>query len=302
MDINLVQEELMKRYLYLYENRELVLSLCINFGIRKDYYNKQIKDNNELIEILKNQKLDDNKDLYDDGISNLLLINSLAKRNLIEPQVYLFAKVSDEIVDAYEEFLFTDKDIENTDLYRHVESLKNNSIFLESVQDLIDKLEERRQKNLHLKRIPTFTVWKILTYVRNKNKDNEAVLEALDRYYNIDRYFLTGIDWDSGYKLLQSDYKYREKMSKIPNSRLMAESNFGGQYSSVISDYSGNEFEKEDDYAAFDFSIEFENKFLNNYSKTNFMKALSSMPMLSCELKRELYQKVKPVIKNKIRK
>ena len=39
-----------------------------------------------------------------------------------------------------------------------------------------------------------------------------------------------------------------------------------------------------------------------NYSKTNFMKELSSMPMLSCELKRELYQKVKPVIKNKIRK
>ena len=43
MDINRVQEELMKRYLYLYDNKELVLALCINYGIRENYYKERIK-------------------------------------------------------------------------------------------------------------------------------------------------------------------------------------------------------------------------------------------------------------------
>lgn len=43
MNINIVQDELMKRYLYLYENKDLILAMCINYGIEKDYYKKQIK-------------------------------------------------------------------------------------------------------------------------------------------------------------------------------------------------------------------------------------------------------------------
>ena len=51
MDINLVQEELMKRYLYLYDNKELILALCINYGIRENYYKELIKNKNELKKI-----------------------------------------------------------------------------------------------------------------------------------------------------------------------------------------------------------------------------------------------------------
>ena len=55
MNNNLVQEELMKSYLYLYENKELFLALCINYEIRKNYYNEQIKKKNELKKnIMKN--------------------------------------------------------------------------------------------------------------------------------------------------------------------------------------------------------------------------------------------------------
>lgn len=79
----------------------------------------------------------------------------------------------------------------------------------------------------------------------------------------------------------------------------MGESNVSGQYSAVICDYPGNEFEEEDDYAAFDWSIEFEEQPSNNYSKTNFMVALVNIPMLPEELKKELYQKVKSSSKNK---
>ncbi len=291
MDINLVQEELIKRYLYLYDNKELILALCISYGIEEKYYKKEIKKVTELLYSIEAEKgHSELKTIQVEMLSSLL---EDLNEGLREPKLYLFAKVNDEIVSAYEEFLFTDQNIEDTVLYKHIEALKNNPIFLESVQDSINGLEERRQKNMHLKRIPTFTVWKILTYVKNKNKNNSVVLEALEKYYNIDRYMLTGIDWKSGYKLLPTDYESGEKLSVFPNSRLIGESNIGGQYSAVICNYPGNEFEEEDDYSAFDWSLEFEEQPLNNYSKTDFMAALKDMPMLSEELKIEIYKKLK---------
>ena len=303
MDINLVQEELMKRYLYLYDNKELILALCINYGIRENYYKEQIKKKNELKKRLRKQlknsktKLDQTMDDYE--IYHLLLSTEEDEKSLKEPKPYLYAKVSDDIINAYEEFLFTDENMQDTNLYKHIEALKNNPVFLEIVQEMINKLEERRPKNLHLKRIPTFTVWKILTYVKNKNKDNATVLDALEKYYNIDRYILTGINWESGYKLLPIDYETGEKLSGFPNSRLIWESNAGGEYSAVISEYPGNEFEEEDNYTAFDWSIEFDEQPSNNCSKTNFMTALASMSMLPEKLKSGMFQKVKALSKSK---
>ena len=291
MDINLVQEELIKRYLYLYDNKELILALCIGYGIEEKYYKKEIKKVTELLYSIEEEK--GHSELKTTQVEMLSSLLEGLNEGLREPKLYLFAKVNDEIVNAYEDFLFTDQNIEDTVLYKHIEALKNNPNFLESVQDSINGLEERRQNNMHLKRIPTFTVWKILTYVKNKNKNNSVVLEALEKYYNIDRYMLTGIDWKSGYKLLPTDYESEEKLSVFPNSRLIGESNIGGQYSAVICNYPGNEFEEEDDYSVFDWSLEFEEQPLNNYSKTDFMAALKDMPMLSEKLKIEIYKKLK---------
>jgi len=223
--------------------------------------------------------------MIDYEIYHLLIFISEHEKNLKEPKPYLFANVNDDIVNAYEEFLFADENIEDTVLYKHIEALKKQPIFLETVQESINALEERRQYNQHLKRIPTFTVWKILTYVKDKNSDNAIVLDALERYYNIDRYMLTGINWESGYKLLPADYESGKEPSQFTNSTLIGESNIGGQYSAVIFDYQGNVFEKEDNYSAYDWSMDFEQQPLNNYAKTNFMAALANMPMLSEELK-----------------
>ena len=86
MDINLVQEELMKRYLYLYDNKELVLALCINYGIRENYYKEQIKKKNELKKSLKRKskqlksKLD--KTMTDPEIYHLILSTAEDEKNL----------------------------------------------------------------------------------------------------------------------------------------------------------------------------------------------------------------------------
>ena len=304
MDNNLIQEELMKRYLYLYDNKELILALCINYGIRENYYKEQIKTKNALKKKLKKQfkqsKENFNQTITNNEIYNLLLSAYEDEKELKEPKPYLYAKVSDDIVNAYEEFLFTDGNIEDTILYKHIETLKNSPKFLETVEESINNLEERRQKNKYLKKIPTFTVWKILTYVKNKNKDNATELKALEKYYNIDRYIITGVNWESGYKLCEADYESGEKLSKLPNPRLIGESNIGGEYNAVIFDYPGNELEEEDDYSVFDLGILLDEQPSYNYSKTNFMSALANMPMLDEELKREMYQKLKSSSKNKI--
>ena len=93
-----------------------------------------------------------------------------------------------------------------------------------------------------MKKVPTFTVWKILSYVRRKNIDNRLVLDALDKYYNIDRFMLTGDNYESGYKLLESDiYRLGEYcLVKYPSTILMT----GG----IINYFENNSFEIEDDY------------------------------------------------------
>ena len=93
-----------------------------------------------------------------------------------------------------------------------------------------------------MKKVPTFTVWKILSYVRRKNIDNRLVLDALDKYYNIDRFMLTGDNYESGYKLLESDINRLGEycLVKYPSTILMT----GG----IINDFENNSFEIEDDY------------------------------------------------------
>jgi len=289
MEINLVQEELIKKYLYIYEHRDLILALCINNGIEKEFYKNQLKSNKELIKKIKKQKVKSTNN--DEMLSLLIHLSSDCKKNMHQEKPYLFATVSDDIVNVYEEFLFTDENMENTVLYKHIESLKNSPILLKNVQESIERLEERRQKNQWLKKIETFTVWKILTYVKNKNLNNAVVLDALEKYYNLDRYMLTGINWESGYKLLKIDYEEKEEeLNRFLSSTLMLEGSVGKQYSAIIFNYPGNEFEQEDDYFAFEWCSEFEYEPSNNYSKTNFMTALSNMPRIPEELKRELYQ------------
>lgn len=224
------KNEIIKRYMYLYQNKELILALCIGAGIEKEKLEKKIKESERLLS---------SNSVYNRELMKLELEN--ANYDLEHEKYYLMANVNDSIVDMYEDFLFSDKEMEELDLYKHIEGVKNSK-YLDVFNALIENLETRRKRNFYLKKVPTFTVWKILSYVRRKNIDNRLVLDALDKYYNIDRFMLTGDNYESGYKLLESDvYRLGEgSLVKYPSTILMT----GG----IINDFENNSFEIEDDY------------------------------------------------------
>lgn len=224
------RNEIIKRYMYLYQNKELILALCIGTGIEKEKLEKKIKESERLLS---------SNSVYNRELMKLELEN--ANYDLEHEKYYLMANVNDSIVDMYEDFLFSDKEMEELDLYKHIEGVKKSK-YLDVFNTLIENLETRRKRNFHLKKVPTFTVWKILSYVRRKNIDNRLVLDALDKYYNIDRFMLTGDNYESGYKLLESDINRLGEycLVKYPSTILMT----GG----IINDFENNSFEIEDDY------------------------------------------------------
>lgn len=224
------RNEIIKRYMYLYQNKELILALCIGTGIEKEKLEKKIKESERLLS---------SNSVYNRELMKLELEN--ANYDLEHEKYYLMANVNDSIVDMYEDFLFSDKEMEELDLYKHIEGVKNSK-YLDVFNTLIENLETRRKRNFHLKKVPSFTVWKILSYVRRKNIDNRLVLDALDKYYNIDRFMLTGDNYESGYKLLESDINRLGEycLVKYPSTILMT----GG----IINNFENNSFEIEDDY------------------------------------------------------
>ena len=224
------RNEIIKRYMYLYQNKELILALCIGTGIEKEKLEKKIKESERLLS---------SNSVYNRELMKLELEN--ANYDLEHEKYYLMANVNDSIVDMYEDFLFSDKEMEELDLYKHIEGVKNSK-YLDVFNTLIENLETRRKRNFHLKKVPTFTVWKILSYVIRKNIDNRLVLDALDKYYNIDRFMLTGDNYESGYKLLESDINRLGEycLVKYLSTILMT----GG----IINDFENNSFEIEDDY------------------------------------------------------
>lgn len=232
-------KEFIKRYLYLLENKELILGLCIDYGIEKEYYQTKIKENKHLLKKFK----DKNSPEYE-------LIESLlekSKKALKEPKPYLMKKVNPEIPKMYEDFLFTDNRMEQTDLYKCIEGIKNNHLYLDSMDTLIENLRQRRSTNMYLKDVDPFNVWRILDYVRtNCNKDPET-LYALDKYYNFDRYFVTGINWRSGYYLESDEAKEKNNYLQLfPKVELF---NSSSLYDDLgIFSYYQNEFEEESDY------------------------------------------------------
>lgn len=199
-----VYNELMKRYTYLYENRELILSFGINKAIEVDKINKDIKKLEYSKKTLKKYKY-----VYGDNYEEIIklfdMMISDCQNALKESKYYLFDKIDDDLVMMFEEFLISDLSVEETRLYGFIERIKDTSELLNDVNIKIDGLLERRKNNRFLKDKDVFTVWRILTYVRNNNLGNDMILKVLDRYYNLDRYIRSGIDFNSGYYFLEID-------------------------------------------------------------------------------------------------
>ncbi len=272
-----IQEELLKRYKYLYENKELILANCITYNIEKDYIKKKIK---ELKTNLKKiNKTEENQDL-------IKLLNSTIssyKNDLKKAKPYLSSKISEQYIDMMEELILGDVDLEESRLYKFIENIKENEELLSKYNSVINDLEERRSKNRHLKNISTFTVWKILSYVRKKYDGNITVLAALDKYYNLDRFTIANDDCSYGYYIPNDN----ENISyNYPSLSL-----YGSECDScVIFNYRANEFEEEDKYH----DSKLDSKITDQFYKTQFANALSKSDFIQNK-----FEKFKEINKTK---
>ena len=120
-----------------------------------------------------------------------------------------------------------------------------------------------------MKSIPTFTVWKILSYVRKKYENNATVLAALDRYYNIERFIIATDDCIYGYYIPEGE---KNISYNYPNSSLYASACDSG----IIFNYRGNEFEEEDEYH--DFILD--DKLTDEFYFTQFAHDLANSEMI----------------------
>lgn len=270
MYYDLFKDELIKRYMFLYENRELILAMCI----------RKINVDDELKESIKSWEAHMNRLRISDKSIFLDIIDSY-KKQIGKEKLFLCKDISEELVSAFEEVLFTDSNLEDTELYKHIFALKNHSLLFESTVDLLDSLNERRSYNQFLKNYPAFSVWKILDYVRCKYEDNAVVLAALDKYYNIDRTIISGVDSDNGYLLFGEECYDDDKLSKYPSLTLVG--GVSGSY--IISDFKNNKYEREADYMVYGYE---EEKVSNGEATTLFMDVLSKMPMLSFQEKNNI--------------
>lgn len=229
--------EFTNRYLYLLENKELILSLCIDYGIEKEYYRNKISECKNLLRKLKDKSSNEYKLVNSSIIEYKVLLK--------EPKPYLMDNISPKITKMFKEFLLSDISFDKTNLYKCIERIKNNGISLERMNRVIEFYKIRREKNMYLRNTDAFPVWKIIDYVRKDSMNNPTALKALDKYYNFDRYFLTGINWDSGYYLEDAEAQEKNMYLNLYQRPYLCSSS---SYDSVIYSFYKNEFEVEPSY------------------------------------------------------
>lgn len=239
-----IKQEILRRYTYLYDNKELILSLCIKEGIEEKHYKQCIKELKSSLKRFrkdgfKSQKL---RDVFKD-------IENRYRQDLKNPKLYLMDDIDEKTLSMLEEFLISDKPLEESLLYKEIEQIKKDELEMAQAEYLIEGLNERRKNNQHLKNRNPFTVWRILNYVRENNTNIDDIQDYLDIYYNLDRYINTDLEWQSGYYLSESDYTANEDfISSNGSLDIVGKVHTEYEDSAIITEYKGNEFEKEDEY------------------------------------------------------
>lgn len=287
MEVDNTNQEILRRYCYLYENKELILSLCIKYDIEEKHYKECLKSIRESQakfrkDGFKSQEL---KDIFT-GIENRY------KEYLKNPRPYLMDKIPDDVLALFENFLFGNLPLEESTLYQEVELIKSDELELAHAEFLIEELSTRRKSNEHLKNRNPFTVWRILNYVRKNNLYNRDIQDYLNIYYNLDRYATSGLNWQSGYYLMESDYeKNQEYINSYPRLDITSAVRTRYDESAMMVIYKKNEFECEDSYFEhFDFPIAIYDPLLG--AKTNFVyEAIWGDPIPE-ESKKKLYQEL----------
>jgi len=222
-----------------------------------------------------------------------MLIKSIEqiKESLDNPKFYLKDEIPEELLQMIEDFLFTDYPLETTDLYKEIENMRSDEVELANAEYLINDINSTREKNIFLRKRQIFTVWHILDYVRKKHSNNQDIQEYLDIFYNLERYMLTGFDWESGYYLEKYDEEAHESYIDAYPHYIVSGVKTKFDESYIMTSYKGNEFEHEDEYFE---SIEFSThpRIVNNYPTSFVYKAIRLEPISESD-KKKLYTELR---------
>ena len=114
MTIEQAKQELVRRYKYLYENAYFILAPYM-YEQSEEEYQKSVDD----------------------------YIKQFGRSIIDKPSIYLKINRLDSVNSIFEEFLLSDKKLENTELYKFVESKRNNKEYLEQVKRGIELNDKR---------------------------------------------------------------------------------------------------------------------------------------------------------------
>ena len=177
MTLEEAKQELVNRYRYLYENAYLILAPYM-YEETLEEYQKSV-------------------DSY---------IKEFGRSIKDKPSIYLKINTLDSVNSIFEEFLLSDNNFQDSELYKFIENKRNDKEYLEQVKKGLSLVEKENSSRdyfkLHLR------IWEILNptydYVSEqsgdlKNKENK--LRVLDEYYRIARYQNDGKIYKSGRNL-----------------------------------------------------------------------------------------------------
>ena len=179
MTIEQAKQELVRRYKYLYENASFILAPYMYEQSEEDFQ----------------KQVDENLRKYNVPI-------------LKQPLIYLNINRLDSINSLFEEFLLSDKPIEESSLYQLVENKRNDKDYLDKVKKGLELLEKDNVDEKHEMFKSKLSIWEILGKVSEyideqsgdlNNKKNK--LYVLDQYYRMLRYRNNGKIYKSGRNL-----------------------------------------------------------------------------------------------------
>lgn len=178
MTLEQAKQELVRRYKYLYENAYFILA---------PYMYEQSKE--EFETMIK-------KDIENYGSTTFT-----------KPLIYLKINRLASVNSIFEELLLSDKKIEDTKLYKFIESKRNDKEYLEQVKRGIELNNKRNIERCEITK-ESLDIWKILNatwdYISEQSgdlKNKERKLRVLDEYYRIVRYKNNGKIYKSGRNL-----------------------------------------------------------------------------------------------------
>lgn len=181
MTIDQAKQELVRRYRFLYENAYFILAPYM-YEQSKEKFENMVKKDTE----------------------------KYGRISFTEPLIYLNISTLDDINSLFEEFLLSDKPMEESKLYKLVNSKRNDKEYLEQVKkglELLEKLNTREACNKE-----NLSIWKILNatsdYIIEQSgdlKNKKRKLSIIDEYYRIARYQNDGKIYTSGRELTLHD-------------------------------------------------------------------------------------------------